>query len=96
MRARKNNTPSLTAGLDMNVSPRLFTASFSNSGPARITWTSPSSLAKYSLPSAATPEPVNPERPLPSCGQMIKDQTGAKEAAESHDDMVRRYQKILY
>jgi len=43
-----------------------------------------------------SPDSQAEERPLPGCGQMIKDQTGAKEPAESHDDMVRRYRKILY
>ena len=32
---------------------------------------------------------------FPTMGQMLKDQLGSQEPAESHEDMVKRYQKDL-
>jgi len=32
---------------------------------------------------------------FPTMGQMLKDQIGGAEVAESHEDMVKRYQKDL-
>ena len=36
------------------------------------------------------------ERPLPTMGEMIRDQIDSPATPESDDDMVRRYRKILY
>ena len=50
----------------MVMPPSGFVASNSNSRPAFTTYTSPSSLAKYTLPSAAIVDAVNAVVPLPS------------------------------
>ena len=47
------------AGVAMMTSPMEFLANSSNFGPDLTTNTSPSSLAKYSFPSAATGEAEN-------------------------------------
>ena len=36
------------------------------------------------------------ERPIPSMGEMIRDQTDSPETPENDEDMIRRYRRILY
>jgi hypothetical protein len=36
------------------------------------------------------------ERPLPTIGEMIRDQIDSPDAPESDDEMIRRYRKVLY
>lgn len=36
------------------------------------------------------------ERPIPTMGEMIRDQVGNPEQPESQDDMIERYRKVLY
>jgi len=37
-----------------------------------------------------------PREELPTMGQMMRDQIGLSEEPESQDEMVARYQEILY
>ena len=37
-----------------------------------------------------------PERPIPTAGQMMKEQTGDAAPAELQTDMEARYRKVLY
>lgn len=43
-----------------------------------------------------SPEAQAPERPIPSIGQMMKDQAGDDDPVESQADMEKRYSKVLY
>ena len=36
------------------------------------------------------------ERPIPTMGEMIRDQIGSMEMPESNEDMTHRYRKVLY
>jgi hypothetical protein len=36
------------------------------------------------------------ERPIPTMGEMIRDQIDSTEPPESDEDMTRRYRKVLY
>ena len=60
---RKNSTPCEIAGVAMAEFAERVGRQSSNFGPALTTWTCPSSLVKYSFPSAATGEAVNPTPP---------------------------------
>jgi len=36
------------------------------------------------------------DRPIPTMGEMVRDQLDSEEAPESDEDMIRRYRKVLY
>ena len=39
---------------------------------------------------------IHTDRPIPSMGEMLREQSGAPAPPESDEDMIRRYQKELY
>jgi hypothetical protein len=43
-----------------------------------------------------SPEAQAPERPIPSIGEMMKDQAGDDDPVEDQADMEARYSKVLY
>ncbi len=43
-----------------------------------------------------SPDAQTPERPIPTMGQMIKEQTGSTGPVESQAEMEANYQKVLY
>ena len=43
-----------------------------------------------------SPEAQAPERPIPTVGEMMKDQTGDASPAETQTEMEARYAKVLY